>query len=161
MPILVYRINTLLSRLVKNTPQGTNLGLFHLLWMILSGRLLSSRGALIPGLAEVGLGADAVRRAWAALAYGRWDSAHLLETWQQSVSREGCWQAHRHGGYTPLVCDFTRARAGTRLLPSAPAGVSEQALLLSSRQGAASHRLRSAGAGRFGKRAALARSRCL
>ena len=68
MSSLIYRINNFLSHVVADVPVGTNLGLFHLLWMLLSGRLLQSRGAVIPGLAAFGLSDAAVRRAWAALA---------------------------------------------------------------------------------------------
>jgi len=74
MSSLVYRINGVVSRLVQRVPVGTNLGLFYLLWMILSGRLLVSRGAVIPGLSDCGLSEDAVRRCWAALAYGKWQA---------------------------------------------------------------------------------------
>jgi hypothetical protein len=63
MPSLLYRINYLLSRVVSNVPVGTNLGLFHILWMLLSGRLLQSRGAIILAFAAFGLAAAAVRRA--------------------------------------------------------------------------------------------------
>ena len=62
MSSLLYRINSVLSCVVPSAPIGTNLGLFHLLWMLLSGRLRQSRGAVIPGLADLGLAADAVRR---------------------------------------------------------------------------------------------------
>ena len=74
MSAILYRINGVLSRMVAGVPIGTNLGLFHLLWMLLSGRLLQSRGAVIPRLADLGLAADAVRRCWAALAYGKWQA---------------------------------------------------------------------------------------
>ena len=50
MSALLYRINDVLSRVVSHVPVGTNLGLFHLLWTLLSGRLLQSRGAVIPAL---------------------------------------------------------------------------------------------------------------
>ena len=40
--------------------------------MLVSGRLLASRGAVIPGLSAVGLSEPAVRRAWAALEQGDW-----------------------------------------------------------------------------------------
>ena len=89
MSSLLYRINSFLSRVVVDVPIGTNLGLFHLLWMLLSGRLLQSRGAVIPGLADCGLAAAAVRRAWAALAYGRWHTARLLAAWQRVVQDDG------------------------------------------------------------------------
>lgn len=75
MSPIVYRMNAVLSRVVQRVPVGTNLGLFHCLWMLLSGRLLLSRGAVIPGLAAFGLADEAVRRAWAALAYGKWCAA--------------------------------------------------------------------------------------
>jgi hypothetical protein len=106
MSSLLYRINSLLSRVMAGVPIGTNLGLCHLLWMLLSGRLLQSRGAVIPGLAAFGLSAAAVRRAWAALAYGRWSIAGLLSAWQQLVQDDGHWHAHRHGGYRPVACDL-------------------------------------------------------
>jgi len=106
MSSILYRINNVLSCVVADVPLGTNLGLFHLLWTLLSGRLLQSRGAVIPALADCGLGAAAVRRAWAALAYGRWDTAQLLAAWQRVVHNDGRWQAHRHGGYRPVACDL-------------------------------------------------------
>jgi hypothetical protein len=106
MSSVLYRINHVLSRVVADVPLGTNLGLFYLLWTLLSGRLLQSRGAVIPALADFGLGAAAVRRAWAALAYGRWSTAPLLAAWQRVVQDDGQWQAHRHGGYRPVACDL-------------------------------------------------------
>ena len=106
MSSILYRINNVLSCVVADVPLGTNLGLFHLLWTLLSGRLLQSRGAVIPALADFGLGAAAVRRAWAALAYGRWDTAQLLAAWQRVVQNDGRWQARRHGGYRPVACDL-------------------------------------------------------
>jgi hypothetical protein len=106
MSSILYRINSFLSHVVADVPIGTNLGLFHLLWMLVSGHLLQSRGAVIPGLAAFGLPAAAVRRAWAALAYGHWRTAVLLAAWQQVIQGDGHWQAHRHGGYRPVACDL-------------------------------------------------------
>ena len=106
MSSILYRINSVLSRVVAGVPIGTNLGLFHLLWMLLSGRLLQSRGAVIPGLADLGLAADAVRRCWAALAYGKWQAQQLLWTWEQLVQEEGAFQAHQYGHYRPVACDL-------------------------------------------------------
>jgi len=106
MSPLVYRMNAVLSRVVQGVPVGTNLGLFHCLWMLLSGRLLLSRGAVIPGLAALGLAADAVRRAWAALAYGQWSTAQLLEAWEHLVQEEQAFHAHQYGGYRPVACDL-------------------------------------------------------
>ena len=85
MPEAVYRTMTLLCALVVACPIGTNLGLLHLLWMLASGQLLGSRGAVIPGLAGCGLSGRAVRRAWAALGQGGWSSGALLARWAAMV----------------------------------------------------------------------------
>jgi hypothetical protein len=106
MPSLIYRINTFLSRMVSRVPVGTNLGLFHLCWLLLRGRLLDSRGAVMPGLAVYGLSAAGVRRAWAALVYGGWSTTRVLSAWQRVVQDDGHWQAHRHGDYRPEAGDL-------------------------------------------------------
>src|SRR5215475_15963371 len=106
MSPIAYRMNDLLSRVVQRVPVGTNLGLFHCLWRLLSGRLLLSRGAVIPGLAALGLAAAAVRRAWAALAYGQWHAAQLLAAWEQLVREEKAFCAHQYGGYRPVACNL-------------------------------------------------------
>ena len=137
MSPLIYRIRRLLSQVLQDVPLGTNLALFTLLWMLISGRLLQSRGAVIPALADLGLAEDAVRRAWAALAYGRWHLPPLLARWQALVQAEGHWQPHRYGGLRPVACDlvgFFRPRlqhcptkhyssAAGKALPALPFGV--------------------------------------
>jgi len=137
MPETVYRMMTLLCALVVTLPVGTNLGLLHLLWMLASGRLLATRGAVIPGLSECGLSARVVRRAWAALGRGDWTSAGLLARWEATVAGEGQWQPVAHGGYRPVAVDVTafwrprlrgcptvhyHAEAG-RALPAIPLGL--------------------------------------
>ncbi len=107
MPEAVYRMLVLLWTLVTPLPIGTNLGLLHLLWMLVSGRLLETRGAVIPGLSACGLPDRAVRRAWAALGQGDWTSEDLLARWRTLVEAEGRWQAHTHGGYHPVGVDVT------------------------------------------------------
>jgi hypothetical protein len=96
----------MLSSILREVPVGTNLALFHLLWTLLSGRLLASRGALIPALADFGLPAPAVRRAWAALADGDWDGDTLLARWRALVLAAGRWQPRCHGGYRPVAADL-------------------------------------------------------
>ena len=137
MPKAVSRMLTLLCALVVALPVGTNLGLLHLLWMVVSGRLLTTRGAVIPGLDACGLSRRAVRRAWAALGTGAWTSEHLLQQWAQLVTNEGRWQARCHGGYQPMPVDVTgfwrprlqgcptthyHAQAG-KALPAIPVGL--------------------------------------
>jgi len=107
MPAAVYRMMMLLCAVTSRMPVGTNLGLVHLLWMLVSGRLLESRGAVIPGLTASGLSRRAVQRAWGTLGHGTWTAHALLTQWAQVVDQEGCWQARVHGGYHPVAVDVT------------------------------------------------------
>jgi hypothetical protein len=102
----VYRINALLSSLLHLLPVGTNLALFHLIWTLLSGRLLASRGALTPALDAAGLPPEAVRRSLAALAYGDWQIAPLVEAFDRTVASTGVWSPHSHDGYRPVAWDL-------------------------------------------------------
>jgi len=96
-----------LSAIVIDLPLGTNLGLFHILWTLLSGRLLQSRGALIPALSATGLEPATVRRAWAAFAHGAWDISQLVAALQAVVRQEGRWHAQHIGGYRVVAIDTT------------------------------------------------------
>ncbi len=107
MPEAVYRMMTLLSWLTGVLPVGTNLGLPHLLWMLVSGQLLATRGAVIPGLSARDLSERAVWRARAALGQGDWSSARLLAQWREMVAAKGHWQVHTHDGYHAVAVDVT------------------------------------------------------
>ena len=107
MPTLDQTMINVLSSLVQSLPIGTNLGLFRFLWMLCSGRLLNSRGALFPALLALGLSDAEVRRAWAAFRYGSWTMAPLLLGWKTYVETEEVWQARRHGGYRVRAVDIT------------------------------------------------------
>jgi hypothetical protein len=123
--------------MVAGGPLGTHLSLCHLLGRRLSGRLLQSRGAVIPGRADLGLPADAVRRCWAALAQGTWHAAQLPGAWEPRVREAGSFQAHQYGGYRLVACDvvgFFRPRlqagptkhdsfAAGKALPAIPVGI--------------------------------------
>jgi len=76
---------------LSGVPIETNLGLLWLLWALLSGRFLLSRGALFPALDNLGLPKEMVRRSVAALEYGNWNLASLLAVWQRVVFGEGRW----------------------------------------------------------------------
>ena len=104
MSTIVYRISLLLGAILTDVPVGTNLALFWLLWALISGRFLLSRGAVFPALADGGLPADAVRRSGAALAYGCWAIQTLVRAWHQVVEQEDRWQAHGDEGFRPVAC---------------------------------------------------------
>jgi len=98
---------TLICALVESLPIGTNLGMLHLLWMLVSGQVLAARGAVIPGLSACGLSERAVRRAWAALGQGDRAISPLLARWQWQVLAEGQWQPQTQGGDHPVAVDMT------------------------------------------------------
>lgn len=106
MSSIVYRIQSLLEKILTKVPIGTNLGLYHLFLTLLTGRLLASRGALFPALADFGLQPDAVRRAEAALCYGQVPLDTLVANWKKAVLEENAFQAHRFEGIEPLACDL-------------------------------------------------------
>lgn len=103
----VSEMMTLLSQVVQHVPIGTNLAVFHLLWMMVSGHLLVSRGAIIPGLHHLGLSKRAILRAWQALRQGGWTIEGLLRNWAVTVLQAGLWQPRYHGGYCAVAVDTT------------------------------------------------------
>jgi hypothetical protein len=107
MSTIVYRITCLLAQVLADVPLGTNLGIFHLLFALLSGRFLPARGAVLPALSSLGLSAQAVRRSEAALCYGRWHLKNLLDQWQKQVKQEGHFVPSSYEGVQPVACDLT------------------------------------------------------
>ncbi|MGH9614956.1 MAG: hypothetical protein ACRD4P_17975 [Bryobacteraceae bacterium] len=95
-----------MSRVVSEVRIGTNLDLVYLIWTLMSGRLLESRGAVIPGLSAFGLPEDAVRRSAAALTSGVFEIEPMVEQFRTVVDEEGRWEAHEHGGYRPVAVDL-------------------------------------------------------
>lgn len=96
-----------LANLVKDLPIGTNSALYQFFWMLMSGRLHDSRGALFPALHTMGLPDDEVRRSWAGFRYGQWDIETLLLGWSEHVKEQGEWQEHRYAGYRVKAVDIT------------------------------------------------------
>jgi hypothetical protein len=103
MPNPVYRTATFLTQLVHRLPIGTNLSMGHLLFTLLAGNLLHSRGALFPALAAAGLADAQVRAAEAALRTGAWNLAALLGRLSWLVQQEGKAPLHEIGGWRPLL----------------------------------------------------------
>jgi len=106
MQIVTETIIQALTEIVKNVPLGTNIALIKLLWMVLQGNLLSSRGSIFGGLKLSGYGAEESRRSWVSLRYGKWASQDLLTNWVDYVKKEGKWQEKEHGGYRAVAVDL-------------------------------------------------------
>ena len=107
MPTAVEATIQAIVYVVQVTPVGTNLGLANLMWSMMRGSFLTSRGAVFPALQSVGLSPDAMRRSWAAMRYGSWRIDELVETWGVYVARENEWRAHRYEGLRVVSIDLT------------------------------------------------------
>ena len=113
MPTAVQETITVLELIVQAVPIGTNLGLLYMLWAMLSGSFLSSRGAIFPALQANGFDEGQMRRSWSALRYGSWTIEKLIGWWRDYVLSEGEWQGNRYEGYRPLAVDWTAFSAAT------------------------------------------------
>lgn len=88
-----YTLKVLMP-LVESLPVGTNGGLLHCFWALVSGALLPQRGALIPALQSIGLSPAATRRAWAAFSAPSWQVSRLLPTWRAYVQALPEWERY-------------------------------------------------------------------
>jgi hypothetical protein len=86
---------------------GTNLALLHLMWTMLSGAFLRSRGAVFMALQLAGFTVSQIRRCGQALRCGAWDIAELVQRWRDYVLSQGEWQPREYEGYHPLAVDLT------------------------------------------------------
>lgn len=107
MTIAIETIMPAIIAVVIAEPIGTNLGLLHLLWMMVTGKGLNSRGALFPGLQASGLKPAEIYRAWGALRYGDWQISDLLAAWYDYVQGQGQWQAKRYEKWRVKAVDIT------------------------------------------------------
>ena len=98
---------SVLSILILDLPIGINLALLHFFWMLVSGALLPSRGALFPALKSIGLSDAAIRRAWTAFGKGKWQIPVMLALWREHVKALPDWKEHRYEGYLPVTIDVT------------------------------------------------------
>lgn len=99
---------------------GTNLAMLHFMFMLVSGVLLPSRGAMFPGLKSIGLSDAATRRAWAAFGKGMWQMPAILVLWREHVTWLSDWQEHRYEGYRAVPADVTafwRPALNNRVVP--------------------------------------------
>jgi len=107
MLIAVEHTIQALQAIVQGLPVGTNFALLQLMWVMLQGKLLVSRGGIFPALTAGGFSWAEARRCWAAMRYGAWESSDLIEAWRKYVETEGKWQEHEQDGYRGVAVDLT------------------------------------------------------
>jgi hypothetical protein len=91
--------------MVKGVNIGTNLAIWHVMMTVMSGRLLGSRGAIIPALSASGLDRQATMRGWRGVAGGVWQANEMLKRLKEVVAAEGQWEALKIGGLTVKAYD--------------------------------------------------------
>ena len=89
MLIAVENTIQALQAVVQEVPVGMNYALLQLMWVMVQGRLLVSRGVIFPALTGSGFSWSEARRCWAAMRYGVWESRELIDGWRQYVERQG------------------------------------------------------------------------
>ncbi|UCC51899.1 MAG: hypothetical protein JSV68_22800 [Anaerolineaceae bacterium] len=103
---ITYTIHVL-QIIVQTVPMGTNLALLQLMWTILNGSFLQSRGAIFPALKANGFTPEESRRIWSAFRHGVWRINECIAQWHRYVLAEGQWQSHEFEGYRPVAVDWT------------------------------------------------------
>lgn len=107
MPPVIEPTMSALIAIVSGLTVGTNLAMLHFLWALVSGSLLSNRGALFPALQATGLKEGAVRRAWGAFHSGMWQIGELITAWETYMQQQQQWRPRRYEGYCAVAVDTT------------------------------------------------------
>jgi hypothetical protein len=107
IPPLVYRVQEAVIAMTKELGVGTNLRLHDGLMTLMSGRLLESRGALIPALDAMGLSKNECLRTREGIQSGSWTIKGLLEGLQHWVRQCTKWQGLQVGAYSVKAIDTT------------------------------------------------------
>lgn len=107
MEIAVKEIITAIVYILQDVPIGTNLGIARMLWSMVNGSFLVSRGAIHSGLNENGLERREISESWSALRYGSWQINNLLAYWQNYVTSQRVWRAQYYERYRVKSVDIT------------------------------------------------------
>ena len=90
---------------VKPISIGTNLALLHVIWAMVSGAFLLSRGAVHTALKMSGRTDDETRRGGAALRTGQWQIEELIDRWREWVLKQEGWEVKEYEGWRAVSCD--------------------------------------------------------
>ncbi len=90
---------------VKPLNVGTNIALLHVIWAMVSGAFLVSRGAVHTALKMSGRTDEEARRGGAALRTGQWQIKELIDRWREWVVMQGEWEVREYEGWRAVSCD--------------------------------------------------------
>ena len=106
MPSTVYQTALLICQLCHTLPIGTNLGIVYLLWTIITGKLLNSRGSLFPALKEAGFTDKQARQSEASLREGKFNIDRLVYEHNKIIKSHDKSKQISINGHTPLLLDW-------------------------------------------------------
>jgi hypothetical protein len=96
-----------IEQVVKNLPIGINLALLQIMWAMVNGSFLKSRGSIHGALAESGFSDEEIRRSSSSLRSNSWSMYELTEKWRRLVLAEEKWKRRNYEGYQPVAVDIT------------------------------------------------------
>lgn len=106
MPSVVYQTALLICQLCRTLPIGTNLGIVYLLWAIITGKLLNSRGSLFPALLDAGFTDRQARQSEASLREGRFEIDRIIQEHNKFIKLHNKAEIITINGHTPLLLDW-------------------------------------------------------
>ncbi len=90
---------------VKPLSVGTNIAMLHLMWAMVSGAFLQSRGAVHTALKLSGRRDEQIRRSGNALREGQWQIRELITRWREWVMSQKGWEVREYEGWRAVSCD--------------------------------------------------------
>lgn len=90
---------------VKQMGIGTNFNLFNLLWAMVTGSFLLSRGTVHLALKISGCTDREIGRASNSLRTGQWQIVELITSWRQYVDQETEWEQRTYAGWSAVSAD--------------------------------------------------------
>lgn len=94
-----------IEKVVKQVGVGTNRNIFNLLWAMVTGAFLSSRGTVHLALKLSGCTDAEIRRASNALRTGKWQIGELISNWREYVEQGEKWQLKTYEGWHVMAAD--------------------------------------------------------
>lgn len=94
-----------IEAVVKPISIGTNKALLDVIWAMVTGAFLLSRGAVHGALLLSGCNEEEIRRGGNALRSGSWCIEELITNWRKWVEEETEWKSRAYEGYRAIAVD--------------------------------------------------------
>lgn len=94
-----------IEHVVKQMGVGTNINLLHLIWAMVTGSFLSSRGTVHQALKQSGCTDAEINRSSQTLRTGQWQIGEMITKWREYVSETTQWELKTYEGWRVLSAD--------------------------------------------------------